>query len=82
MPYEFDWVEMASVLGPLLMLMGSLLGFVGAYAKRRDPTWWMVYGFLFPPSVILLIFMRRNKKRPPRHHDEGEGDGMGSFILP
>jgi hypothetical protein len=78
---EFDYRQVIFLIMPTLMLMGCVLAAFAAHAKGREAMHWMVWSFLFPPTVLLLIFFCRSNRRPPRRRNDrderDDRDGRG-----
>ncbi|MFM1817069.1 MAG: hypothetical protein RLZ98_3764 [Pseudomonadota bacterium] len=52
----------AAVSTAAMLLAGVLAGW-----KNRDYSFWMAWGFVFPPSVLVLLVLPRHKgPRPTR----------------
>jgi uncharacterized membrane protein YfcA len=82
--HEVDIRQVIFVALPATMLFGSICSALLAQSKGRDATYWMLWSFLFPPTVLLLLLFvgRSHRKKPRRRSKDEENDGMGSFPLP
>jgi hypothetical protein len=63
-------------------LVAGLLAGIIAPAKRRHGGYWVLFSFLFPPSVLLLLILPRgrfhhNPRRDPFQDSDDHDDLFG-----
>ena len=57
-----------------VMLLGGLAGGIIAGFKNRDFSFWIAWGFLFPPSILIVLLLPALKGPRPRRRSLEEED--------